>query len=1028
MAVYDTQGRPVHVDIQTAYTAGVQAVGVSTVGSTAGNTGTVTGTLVLAGSNNITLSQSTNASGATVFIQMTGAGAADGVNVISASGNTTGTLSTQSTGTVVLAGGANITLSQSSNTITIVGAAGGGGSVNFSAGTTSSSLTQVKFLDSNGVSFGLNTGSVITATVKTDYQSSNANYLTSQSNQAASGSNGSYTFQTLSFGALNGLTLYTSNSSVVGSYTVPTVPANSYNILSASGNTSGTLTTYSSGTLVLAGGNNITLSQSSNSITISGANVGGAQTGISGVGASNTTYTSGTVIWSGDNITVGSSVNGASQYVKLSGNAAQTVQPVAVSGSNGSFAFSTLTLGALNGLTFYTSNNSVVGSYTVPAAQTTQSAIKALGASNTGNTAGNTGVSTGIDWVFAGTNNVTVSQSTAGGGPNTLWISGPTVGGAQTGISGLGGSNTTFTSGTVILSDQANITIGSSLNGASQYLRFSVGNYITTARASNDAVGLNTAQTNVTWTVNSSGISLNAGGYAGSSSGTQSTVGSDIVMTHNTLGLNLGVPKYLTTAMASNAATISNVNLSAGTTSTNASAFTFVNSNGVSFGLGTGASAGQVTATVATNYLTTARASTDAIGLNTAQTNVTWTVNSSGLSLNAGGYAGTTSGSQSTAGSDLVMTHNTAGLNLGVPKWLTTAMLSNAATISNINLSAGTTSTNASAFSFVNSNGVSFGLGTGASAGQITATVATNYLTTARASNDAIGLNTAQTNVTWTVNSSGLSLNAAGYAGTGTSATNASITLNSAGLAISVAAPGAAAENNWVNLGGNTAGNTTASGSTIKWYGGANITLHGTNGSEVSIIGGGGGGGAAVGMSTDGHTSGNTGTFSSGTVVLAGSSSLTVHQSTGAGGVHTLWLKPAMSQLTAGNLISLSSAGSTVSVIGLGAGTATGFTGTNVSATMTLNTAGLSLQLSAGAGGGGGIAAGVSNTGNTAGNTGTYSTGTIVFAASNSMTLSQSSGGASVHTIWLQPLMWALSGGGGISLSTTGSTIVIYTV
>lgn len=64
------------------------------------------------------------------------------------------------------------------------------------------------------------------------------------------------------------------------------------------------------------------------------------------------------------------------------------------------------------------------------------------------------------------------------------------------------------------------------------------------------------------------------------------------------------------------------------------------------------------------------------------------------------------------------------------------------------------------------------------------------YLTTARASNDAIGLNTAQTNVTWTVNSSGLSIDGRNYAGTVTAATNASVTLNSNGLSISVANPG----------------------------------------------------------------------------------------------------------------------------------------------------------------------------------------------------------------------------------------------
>lgn len=215
------------------------------------------------------------------------------------------------------------------------------------------------------------------------------------------------------------------------------------------------------------------------------------------------------------------------------------------------------------------------------------------------------------------------------------------------------------------------------------------------------------------------------------------------------------------------------------------------------------------------NALTTARASNDAIGLNTALTAgpVAMTANSSGLSLNFSSVAGTTSGFAGNLISGS-MTLNTAGLNLSLnhPAWLTTA----------------------------------------------------------RASNDAVGLNTAQTNVTWTVNSSGISLNASGYAGTGTSKTgNALITLNSNGLqfngtslagvgttfnganisgsmtmdtgglqlSMSVAAPGAAAENNWFNLlGANTAGNTTASGSTIGMSG-INVTLSGTNGSQIVVSG-----------------------------------------------------------------------------------------------------------------------------------------------------------------------------------------------
>lgn len=232
--------------------------------------------------------------------------------------------------------------------------------------------------------------------------------------------------------------------------------------------------------------------------------------------------------------------------------------------------------------------------------------------------------------------------------------------------------------------------------------------------------------------------------------------------------------------------------ISAGTNSQNTGTVSFANSNGITFGLN---AAGVLTGTVATNYqsqgayLTTARASNDAVGLNTALTAgpLAWTVNSAGISLNAGSAAGTTSGFAGNLISGS-MTHNTAGLNLSLnhPAWLTTAMLSNAATISNVRISAGTTNTLASNFSFADGSGVSFGI----NGSTITGAVATTY----RASNDAIGTNTAQSNVTWTANSAGLSLDARGYAGTttGFSGTNASatITLNSAGLAMQLSGVG----------------------------------------------------------------------------------------------------------------------------------------------------------------------------------------------------------------------------------------------
>jgi hypothetical protein len=221
---------------------------------------------------------------------------------------------------------------------------------------------------------------------------------------------------------------------------------------------------------------------------------------------------------------------------------------------------------------------------------------------------------------------------------------------------------------------------------------------------------------------------------------------------------------YLTTAMVSNAGS-NFVQAAAAFNGTNASgtiasngisvsvaapvaqtAFVFSNANGVTFGT----NGSTVTASVATNYqsqgayLTTARASNDAIGLNSALT-------ANGVSVTA----------------------NSSGLSLNFPAFLTTAAQSNHShgnpTLNLTNLS-GTTASNSAGFTLSLSAG--------------------NYLTTARASNDAVGLATAQSNATWTVNSAGLSFDGRNYAGTGLSLTNATATLNSNGLQLSVAGGG----------------------------------------------------------------------------------------------------------------------------------------------------------------------------------------------------------------------------------------------
>ena len=95
--------------------------------------------------------------------------------------------------------------------------------------------------------------------------------------------------------------------------------------ITLSGNTSGTLALMSSGTVTLAGGNNITLSQAGNAITISAGNTGLGDTfsaGISTIG--NTSGVSGTVsnqivLAGGSNITLSQSVNAGSATVTISG-------------------------------------------------------------------------------------------------------------------------------------------------------------------------------------------------------------------------------------------------------------------------------------------------------------------------------------------------------------------------------------------------------------------------------------------------------------------------------------------------------------------------------------------------------------------------------------------------------------------------------------------------------------------------------------------------------------------------------------
>lgn len=339
-------------------------------------------------------------------------------------GNTDGTTGTIA-GQLVFVGSNNITLSQSLNgqsaTISIYGGAGGGGgltNIKVSAGTTSNLLSAITFSNSNGISFGLD-ASTITASV-----------ATSLTNFRLSAGTTSNLLSAVTFSNSNGVSFGINASTVTAS-----IATSLTNINVSGGTTSNNLSA-----ITFSNANGVTFGLDGSTLTASVAAVGGAQTGISGIIVSDATYTSGTVSFSNaGNITIASSVNGATQYIKLSGNAAQT----------------------------------------------NQSAIKAFGITNTGNTLGNTGVSTGIDWVIAASGAITASESTAPGGPNTAWLSVATQTNQTVGL--YASSNTYLTSsGTVdarslSFRGDKSITVGIS---AGEVL-FSVGAYLTTAMASN---------------------------------------------------------------------------------------------------------------------------------------------------------------------------------------------------------------------------------------------------------------------------------------------------------------------------------------------------------------------------------------------------------------------------------------------------------------------------------------------------------------------------------------------------------------
>ncbi len=173
-----------------------------------------------------------------------------------------------STGTLLLAGGNNITLSQNGASVTISGANAPSGSINFSASNTSANLASVTFSNSNGVSFGLNAG-VITASHNGITSQSNQTLSFSAGSQSTLTATGTFDARSLYINGVGNISAGFSNSSIFISGSQSAQTQSNIQGIIASGSTNRT------GDVSFANSNGVTFGLSNNTVTASVAAGGG---------------------------------------------------------------------------------------------------------------------------------------------------------------------------------------------------------------------------------------------------------------------------------------------------------------------------------------------------------------------------------------------------------------------------------------------------------------------------------------------------------------------------------------------------------------------------------------------------------------------------------------------------------------------------------------------------------------------------------------------------------------------------------
>ncbi len=673
--------------------------------------------------------------------------------------------------------------------------------IKLSAGTASANLSAVTFSNSNGMSFGLN-GSTITGSYTVPTLTS-LNY--SNSNNVSFGINGSTLTASASFAQTafqlsnsNGISFGTNGSTVTASYTVPTQTA--FVFSNSNGVTFGTnastvtasvaaqsVQTQSNvqgisaaggvartGDVVFSNSNGISFGMNGNTIT---ATVNpGAAAGLAAAQAGTQTATSGTIVFANSNgLTFG--MSGSSQIT-------------------GSYTVPTQTafqLSNSNGISFGTNGSTVTASYTVPSTAGLISGVN-LSAGTTSNnlTAFTLSNSNGLSFGLNGsviTGSYTVpnvpaqTNQTVGlyGLGNTTQNSSTTLDARSLSFNGLGAVAVGYSNGSIqvsaptqtafVLSNSNGISFGT--NGSTVTASYTVPSTAGLISGINLSAGTTSNNLTAFTLSNSNGLAFGLNGSVITGSYTVPTVPSQ---TNQTIGLYALGNTTQNSSTTLDARTLSFNGLGAATvgysngsiqvsvpvqtaqTQSNVAGFydgansistgtvRLSNANGVSFGI-----AGQtVTASVA------------------AQTNQT---------IGFFGVSNTTQGSSGTLDARSLSFQGAGIASVGYSNGsVVVSVPSGGGGLTNVNLSAGTTSNNLSAFVFSNSNSVSFGL----SGSTVTASIPSQTFVFSNSNNVSFGLN--GSTITASASFAGGGGGVANQAGTQTATSGTVVFSNSNGI------------------------------------------------------------------------------------------------------------------------------------------------------------------------------------------------------------------------------------------------------